>query len=276
MGTIVNPQVVTLPVGVRVDGSVYRKVHIDEMRAIDHRNSADRSIRGNGGKTLTALLRRCVQEIEGLLDRKAKPMEMFPEAYFRKMTTVDRDFLLVQIRKISREPKLTHTAACTACGAINEESILLEELDVFDWPDEMEPSVELDLSELGGISVQGKQYDTVSFEFATGATQEAMGQVKDEDRVFALLASNLRLPDGARISQTDVLPWSEVVIAEIMEMVAEGLPGYDLRRELQCDTCGAHFEVGLDLTRFFHSALARARTQRPAGRGGRIKRTKAG
>jgi hypothetical protein len=276
MTTVVNPREVTLPVGVRMNGSVYRKVWIDEMRAIDHRNSADRAVRANGGKTLTSLLRRCVQEIEGLLERKEKPMEMFPEAVFRKMTTVDRDFLLVQIRQTSREPRLTHGSPCPSCGAMNEETVLLDDLEMYDWPDEKETEIEIDLSEVGAVTVQGNLYDRMFFTFASGAAQEAMSNVKEEDRIFALIASQVRLPDGVRVSQTDVLPWSDTVIAEIMEQVAEGLPGYDLRRSFQCSSCGTEYDVGLDLTRFFHNAQVQKRLRKPGGTTGRIKRTKTG
>lgn len=276
--SVVNPREVVLPVGIRMNGSVYRRVWIDEIRAVDHRNMSDKSVRSNGGKTLTMLLRRAVQGVEGLLERKSKPFELFPAQPFQQMTAVDRDFLLVQIRQISREPRLTHASNCTSCGAVNEETLLLDDLELYEWPDEKEPRFPIDLSgaEVEPLMVQGKEYREVMFRFVTGTTQEQLAALREEDQQVALFASQVVLPDGATITQNDVLGWSETSMAEILEVVGENLPGYDLRRYLTCYSCGTEFTTMLDLTRFFHSAQAKRRMEKPGGTLGRIKRTRTG
>jgi hypothetical protein len=74
-------ETVTLPVGLEIDGTVYKTVTISEMNGYDEENMSARSIQNNGAKAQTILLRRSIQEIEGLVSRKRDPNELIKTEY---------------------------------------------------------------------------------------------------------------------------------------------------------------------------------------------------
>ena len=60
-GSFKPSETVTLPIGLDIDGTRYRTVHIDEMTGYDDEALSDKKHRNNGAKAITTLLRRCIQ-----------------------------------------------------------------------------------------------------------------------------------------------------------------------------------------------------------------------
>src|SRR5438309_9159414 len=108
-----------LPVGyMDDDGRVHRLATLRKMTGHEEALLADRKLRHNGGMLVTELLASCLRQLGEL-----KPVERQVVSH---LTSADRNYLLLQLRKITFGNELEATYVCPACG---ETSHVLQDLD---------------------------------------------------------------------------------------------------------------------------------------------------
>jgi len=241
---------VRLPVGLEVDGVRYRKVVLDEMTGIDDHNIASKKAGNNGAKAMTLLLCRCVQKIEGYLNRKENPEKLFDRSFARKLTIVDREFLLTRIYILSGDDKAMLAGQCPRCNEPWEEDIFLSELPVVEWPEDKPLEVEFELPR--GFVRDGKVHKKGVVRFPTGKEQELMAELKNPAQIFdSLFASCLKqLGDLTSFDQEMMKRMRSTDRRYLMQHLQSAFPGVRQWKEVRC-RCGRDFSADVDLTSFF-------------------------
>jgi hypothetical protein len=248
---------VELPVGhLDEDGRLHRVATLRKMTGHEEALLADRKLRANGGRLVTELLAGCL--------RRLGEVAPVPRQVVGELTSPDRNFLLLELRKLTFGSELEASYTCPSC---RETTVSLEDLESFpvrrsDAAGAPEITVEL----VDGYLDQGKDdwYDSMRFRLPTGVDEERVavtardnpsrgtnallarclvavtgdGQDMPEPRRQALgtkLLSDLTMGDRSRIERA----------------FRDQMPGLDLTRDLDCEACGRPIHTSLDLTSFF-------------------------
>lgn len=247
---------VRLPVGIEQDGTFYRDVVIAEMNGYDEENLTSKKVRNNGSKAQTILLQRCVQEIKGLVKRKGSSNELLPAQLFKKMMSFDRDFLFFEIRKLSTEDiepsRIEYD--CQECGERNEHEAMIDDLPVYEWPEEEPLSIEVEF--LKPLKIDGQEGTSGRWFFLNGKAQEILAGVPSEKTASKTIAMCLREVGGNPVSliEEDARRLSSSERNYIFEQVIGNSPGLDLNHTMTCEYCGAETTQILDISRFFDTA----------------------
>lgn len=152
----------------------------------------------------------------------------------RQMLVGDREFLMLQLRRITLGDHVQAVVNCPECGSKMDVDFRLDEVSVQAQPQTQE-SFTLDLP---GRSVR--------FRLPNGGDQEDV--VHDPDPVGALLGRCL-VDDADQALSSDE---REAVMAE-MERLA---PQVDVELELGCPECSHQFTLAFDTTAFFFDEVA--------------------
>lgn len=109
----INSIDVVLGGGIVVDGKLHRKVTMESVTAGDRKVFGDPKMKSNGGKMITALLRRKIKEVEGL-----KKLDRF---MLDNMLAMDRDQLVYELRRGTVGLKDFHESfTCIECSERNQ------------------------------------------------------------------------------------------------------------------------------------------------------------
>jgi hypothetical protein len=248
---------VRLPVGyLDADGRLHRIARLRKMTGHEEALLADRKLRANGGKLVTEILNGCLR---GVGDITQVNRQLIGE-----LTSPDRNFLLLELRKLTFGTELEASYTCPSC---RETTVALEDLDTF--PVRMSdgagmPEIVVQLEDGFEDRNQDAWYDVLRFRLPVGADEERVALVAKENAAKgtnALLARCLvsvsgdgeEMPDNRREALgTQIL--SDLTMgdrARIEKAFREEMPGLDLSRELDCGSCGRPMRTSLDLTSFF-------------------------
>jgi hypothetical protein len=245
---------IRLPVGIPKDGQRYRNVVIEELSGIDDHLISSKQASNNGAIATSLVLCRCIQEVEGLLERKQNPEKQFDRALARNMTQVDRDFILSRIYMLSGNNDVTMTNKCPRCGAVWEEFVRLSDLEVIEWSDDEPLEIPFEL-EIGSP-------ETVDGELIyhkEGILRFPLGK---DSELIAKLGNTAAMVDSTIAACTRKLGTLEVMDQErakrlksrdrqkIMLTIQQDLPGLRQWKTITCD-CNRDFEIVCDLTSFF-------------------------
>ncbi|HEY1178389.1 MAG TPA: hypothetical protein VGF17_19715 [Phytomonospora sp.] len=248
---------VELPVGyLDADGRLHKTARLRKMTGHEEALLADRKLRANGGKLVTELLNGCLR---GLGEITQVNRQIVGE-----LTSPDRNFLLLELRKLTFGTELEASYTCPSC---KETTLSLEDLDSFpvrtcDTPGAPEIVVLLE----DGFEDRAKDawYDLLRFRIPIGQDEERISMIARENATKgtnALLARCLvgvscdgeDMPDNRREALgTKIL--SDLTMgdrARIEKAFRDEMPGLDLTREIDCQTCGRPMRTSLDLTSFF-------------------------
>lgn len=240
-----------LPVGhLDEDGVLHRTARLRKMTGHEEALLADRKLRKNGGKLVTELLGSCLRSVG---TKKASPK------LAASLSSADRNFLLLELRKITFGSELDARYTCPACGEVSEVREDLEELPVRRSDGDAHPEVVVELVD-GYEDNEGNVYDRAVFRLPTGSDEERIaGELKENASrgMNALLARCLvalgDMPSKVREALGTKL-FADLTLqdrARIERALREQMPGVDLRREIECGSCDHRFSVSLDLTSFF-------------------------
>lgn len=248
---------VRLPVGhLDADGRVHTTATLRKMTGHEEALLADRKLRANGGKLVTELLTGCVRSLGELTQVN--------RGIISELTSADRNFLLLELRKLTFGTELEANYTCPSC---RETTVALEDLDTFpvrrsDGTGIPEIVVQLE----DGYEDRAKDawYDVFRFRLPLGSDEERVSLIARENAARgtnALLARCLvsvvgdgeEMPDNRREALgTKIL--SDLTMgdrARIERAFREEMPGLDLSREFDCGSCGRPMRTTLDLTSFF-------------------------
>jgi predicted RNA-binding Zn-ribbon protein involved in translation (DUF1610 family) len=158
------------------------------------------------------------------------------EKLVRRLLVGDRDFLILQLRRLTLGDEFHVVFPCTACG---------NKMDVIFGADRMpvtvRPQTRAEYSIQLGLP--GNSGTTVRFRLPCGADQEAVVHLKPERAADMLLDRCVLETGGKSFSIAD-----RETIADAMEELA---PQVDLELDLVCPDCGNQFLAPFDTTAFF-------------------------
>lgn len=242
---------VDLPVGLAgASGDVHRRAWIRKMRGHEEALLYERDLQPAElvGHIISGTLVRL-----GTIDAPG------PEVVAR-MYSADRNFLLLQIRRVTLGDEMTAAYACPGCG---HEVVAIERLGALsvrrlaDGEDPEAIRVEL---EDGFTDRHGTEHRNVSLRLPRGDDEAFVSSALERDPMKAADALTLRC-----IRAFGTLPVAELeayglrILRELsfgdrqrlQRALNEDAPGARLRRTVRCDECGTRFERLLDVTDFF-------------------------
>jgi hypothetical protein len=243
---------VELPVGhIDEDGRHHTAAKLRKMTGREEALIADRKLRQNGGKLVTELLANCLLSLGEI--------HPVPGEVVTALSSPDRNFLLLELRKITFGDTLETVYECTSCGGTTREVQDLNELPIRRVNGEGPQDVVVELED-GYEDREGEVYTTMVFRLPTGADEEKIaGTIKSNpsEGMSALLSRCLigvgdmegprREALGSKL-MTDLTMGDR---ARIDRAFRTGMPGVDLMREVECSACGRTMERTLDLSSFF-------------------------
>jgi hypothetical protein len=248
---------VALPVGyLDAEGRLHRTATLRKMTGHEEALLADRKLRANAGRLVTELLNGCVRSLGDLTKVNRQVIG--------ELTSPDRNFLLLELRKLTFGSDLEASYTCPSC---RETTVAIEDLDTFpvrvsDTAGIPEIVVELE----DGFEDRDKDawYDVLRFRLPLGVDEERVAMVARENAAKgtnALLARCLvsvsgdgeEMPDNRREALgTKIL--SDLTMgdrARIEKTFRDEMPGVDLSRDFDCGSCSRPMHTSLDLTSFF-------------------------
>jgi hypothetical protein len=261
---------VTVPIGLEFQGKRYREFVVDEMSGVDEENIGKRSIRNNGAKAMTVLLRRAVVGITDVTEPKRDTeVDLLPEGFIRNLYAVDRDYLFLAIRTLSMDdPKFEQKEPCPSCRELFEDDIDIRTLEVYDWPEDEIPEVPITVPR--GIMLEGNKYHHVWWHFPNGIIQENLAGLPRQRMTTAMISSCISRVDGYE-GKLDTETAKRLRTRErqfIVNQARELTPGVDLRRDCACEECGHEWEGEVDLAGFFSTE---SRNTQQTSKGGKKK-----
>jgi hypothetical protein len=240
-----------LPIGyVDEDGRLYHDAALRKMTGREEALLADRKLRRNAGRLVTELLGNCLTRIGTL-----SPV---PPHVVSRLTSVDRNYLLVELRKFTFGPELEGSYACPSCGETNFVLENLDELPVRRLNGSGAPEIIVELED--GFEDRGELYSMMVFRLPNGLDEEkTASQIKENASrgMNAMLARCLvQLGDMAddRREMLGTKIMTDLTLSDrtrIERAFRQEIPGVNLRRDLQCDFCGHRFDMTLDMSSFF-------------------------
>jgi DNA-directed RNA polymerase subunit RPC12/RpoP len=243
---------VELPVGhLDDDGRLHRTATLRKMTGREESLLADRKLRQNGGKLVTELLANCVLALGDV-----RPVTRDTIA---RLSSPDRNFLLLELRKITFGDTMETVYECPACGETTQSLQDLADLEVRRVDGDGTTDIVVELDD-GYEDREGELYTTMVFRLPTGVDEERIaGTVKSNasEGMSALLTRCLvavgDMPQPRREALGSKL-LSDLTMgdrARIDRAFRADIPGVDLMREIECEHCGRKVERTLDLSSFF-------------------------
>lgn len=263
---------VVLPVGIPgAEGVFHRKVVLDKWRGIDHETLTEQSSRKNPSTMITALLRRMVQEIPGVVSRKTSPIHLLDSRHIDHMFDADRTFLLLQTLALRSSTESVMEFTCPHCQEEFEEDVDLCSLEVFPHDDTTETFVEFELPDEGVLVLykdgekENEVYTRGKFHYPKGIDIDMVGKKSvGEFAAMSRLFSRCVEMDGyGRITVQQAQMMSSEDREYLYELLGDSMPGVDQIVTVECPDCMKTEELGIDVTQFFFS---KKRTSKRRGR----------
>jgi hypothetical protein len=244
---------VALPVGLTQEsGSEMREVMLRKMTGNDEAIMAEPRNRNNGGRLITSLLASCAATTDG---------EPLSPALVRRLTSADRNFLLLELRRLTFGDEMASRYRCPLCQYTTTLVDDLGEIEVrrVDDDDGDAPEVTVRLVD-GYHDPDGIDQEELVFGLPTGADEEAVSSSHDGNAARqrdALLARCLRRVgtlEPRRVNALGARVLSDLTLSDrrlIQRALDAAAPGPDLTRVIECVNCGETFRSTLDMTDFF-------------------------
>jgi hypothetical protein len=154
-----------------------------------------------------------------------------------KLLVGDRDYLILQLRRMTLGDRFAAVFSCPACKRAMDVEFLAQDISI-------EPRLQ---NTVAYTWASDDAQRVVRYRLPNGADQEAVADLRAGDAVEALLARCLIDDGGTPLS-------NEERVAVIAEMDARA-PQIDLELELNCPECGHSFTTPFDCTSFFFSEI---------------------
>lgn len=245
----------TLPVGYHnpVNGLVARKVTLRKMTGKEEVLMADPSLQSNGGKLITALLTNCIIALEGV-----HPVDA---AVVRQLTSADRNFLLLELRRLTFGDEMEARYRCPYCPQAVSTSVLedLSTLEVKEMDDGDTGNIQVVIRD-GYQDPDGNWHYELVFGLPTGADEEVAASrpennaARQRDALLARCLTKVGELEEKRIRAMGIRILADLSMGDrqlIQQTIDASAPGPDLIRTVQCIQCGEAFRTALDMSRFF-------------------------
>lgn len=242
---------VELPVGVTgPDGRRHRGASLRKLRGTEEALFYDARL--NGAQLVTEVLRACLTRLG--------PFAPVEASHVAGLSSVDRNYLLFELRRITFGDAWAAVYRCPACEAAIRVTEDLGEF-VVRRPDADEAlaAVTVDLAD-GYRDRTGAVHRTVTVRFPTGDDEHFVGALAETDYWQARDAMLVRcittfgtLPPAA-LQSYGVKILRSLTLGDrrhLQRALDSATPGVDLKRTLSCPSCAMEFEAVADITDFF-------------------------
>ncbi len=242
---------VLLPIGYSdAAGCVHRRAVLRKMTGHEEALLYDTSL--TAGRLVTELLRSCLLQLGDL--------ETVDANVVAQLYTADRNYLLLELRRITLGDRLAAAYTCPQCGASVPVTEDLARLEVRRLPEgQALADITLHLED-GYVDRQGTLHTEVTLALPRGVDEEFVAPMAAKDLVRAQDALILRcirrfgtLP-RAELEAYGVKILRDLTLGDRQQLCAalnDQLPGVDFSRSAQCGQCGTAFQGVLDVSRFF-------------------------
>ncbi len=245
---------VTLPVGYSENGTgaILRTATLRKMTGKEEALMADPKHRNNGGKLITALLANCVTALEGV--------DKVTSQIIRKLTSADRNYLLLELRRLTFGDEMEAHYRCPSCQGI---TVIVEDLRTLSIRrcDEAAEPAEIHVTLKDGYQdPDGQWQHDFVFRLPNGEDEEVAGGRRDanparqRDALLARCLERVGDLEPRRVQVMGLRVLADLSMADrrhIQRALDEAAPGPDLTCEVICDQCGEEFRASLDMSRFF-------------------------
>jgi hypothetical protein len=244
---------VYLPIGYRdAAGRVHRHAALRKMRGHEEALLYDQTL--NAGQVVTELLRSCLVRIGDLAGVDADSVS--------QLYTADRNYLLLELRRITLGDRLLASYRCPRCGA---DVSVVEDLSQVEVRrlDDGETLADIDLQlEDGYVDRHGTLHTEVTVTLPRGSDEEFVAPMATQDPMKAQDALILRcikrfgtLPKSA-LEAYGVKVLRDLTLGDrqrLHQALNGQMPGVNFYRSLQCGQCATTFKGVMDVSNFFVS-----------------------
>ena len=242
---------VYLPIGYTDSADhVQRRAVLRKMSGHEEALLYDTSL--NAGQLVTELLRRCLVRLGDMTEVSTDAVA--------QLYTADRNYLLLELRRITLGDRLQASYPCPRCHndvAIVEDlgQIAVRRLN----EGETLTPIDLDLDD-GYFDRQGQHHTHLTMTLPRGKDEEFVSPMATRDPLKAQDALLLRcierfgtLPQAA-LEAYGVKILRDLTLADrykLQQTFHEQMPGVDFRRDVQCPNCHTTFNGVMDVSNFF-------------------------
>lgn len=252
MTTLQREREVLLPVGyVDERGHVHRRAVIRKMRGHEEALLYDAAL--SAGQLVSELIRSCVIRLGDL--------PALDSSVVTRLYTVDRNYLLMEIRRFTLGDRLQARYACPHCGAGITVVEDLGQVAVHRLGDQerlQDISVTL---EDGYTDRSGTTHRELTLSLPSGADEEFVSPMIERDPLKAQDALLLRcIRHFGTLTQAVLEAYGVKILRDLTlndrlrlqaALAGEQTPGPNLHRSIECGPCGARFDGVMDMSHFF-------------------------
>lgn len=234
----------TLPVGYTDEnGRVHTLVKLKPMTGAVEEAMSDPKVRENGGKVVTELILGVIESL-GSLKKVTRDV-------VRKLSAIDRDFILVMNRRYSIGEVVNYLGNCTECGGKNDINADLGSLEVNYLGEEDERTITFPL--VHGVKNRADVVcKNVTIRLADGAIQERIAPIMRINPAQAMTAMLQMITvdiEGVEFLDPDVFKNMtkkdrDLIAKKMSEIVA----GVKLEITVVCAECGKEFTSVIPVT----------------------------
>lgn len=242
---------VTLPVGYTDEaGRSHRRAVLRKMRGHEEALLYDPQFKG--GRLVTELLRSCLVRLGEL--------ESIDADVVARLYTADRNYLLLELRRITLGDRLLTSYLCPRCGS---DVTVIEDLSQLEIRrlSQDQPLTEITLElEDGYVDRQGTLHIRLTLTLPRGVDEEFVVPLVEKDPLKAQDVLILRciqhfgtLPKAA-LEAYGVKILRDLTLGDrqrLQKAFNEQAPGVNFQRALRCNQCGTPFEGVMDMSNFF-------------------------
>jgi hypothetical protein len=246
--------VVELPAGLWHKGQVHRDVEIVPMTGLTRKAIARKEVRANPSKVTDIILGQCINRIGTFTHISDKVLD--------NLVLGDKDFLLLEIRRVSMGDTFKSNVTCAACSNDIEVTFHIDELEVIRIK-EGEYEV-VDEQRTFRIQDEALKIDAV-LRYPVGKDQGALLGVSDRNPVeanFKLYAECLLQWAGDkgpfRASFFERMPVR--VLDEFEDQFTKAQPGPVFEQSVGCPACAANIEFTFEGSDFLFRPTRRGKT----------------
>jgi hypothetical protein len=241
----------SLPVGYEDPaGRVYRRAFLRKMRGHEEALFYDPSL--SAGRLVTELIKGCLLRIDGV--------PALDPALVSGLYSADRNYLVVELRRITLGDHLKASYACPNCGAETSVTEDLSAVAVRRLADEARPQSVLVVLEDGYQDRDGKVHREVRLRLPRGTDEEFVSRTAEADPLRARDALVLRCIESFGTLRREALEAYGVKILRDLSMgdrrriyaaLETDATGVDFRRTVRCGRCAQDFRTVLEAAGFF-------------------------
>jgi hypothetical protein len=229
-GNFSTPVVVSLPGGVAQGGEWLREAELRPLTGIEE-DWLLRNPTAPSNLSVTRLLTGCLLRVG--------KHSSTPDVV-RQLLVGDRDYLVLNLRRLTIGDDFCAVVACAACGKNMDVCFKGTEVPI-EKPATVKPTYELQLT---GVPARER---TVRFRLPTGADQESVLGSPLEVAVDMLLGRCLLDDAGLALNQDES--------QQVMDTIERQAPKIELELALSCPECKQEFVFPFDTTAFFLQEL---------------------